>query len=75
MKEPNNEGIARHIGPESCAENCKVISEALTGENAGQVLSCEIKWSRGPTLLSEAEGNIMGDVKCLSHKIRRSRRP
>ena len=35
----------------------KASREALTGENAGQPLSCEIHTSREPTLLSEAEGN------------------
>lgn len=36
------EGLANHIGPESCIGARKVAGEALTGERAGWVLSCEI---------------------------------
>ena len=43
MKESHDEGLAIHIGPESCAVIRKGISEALTGESAGWVLSPEIK--------------------------------
>lgn len=75
MKEPYDEGIAHHIGPESCAKGCKAFSEALTGVHAGQVLSCEIRLFCGPTLLCEAEGNITWDIECLSHMTQRSRRP
>jgi len=35
------EGVATHIGSESCAANCKGGGEALTGERAGQPLSRE----------------------------------
>jgi hypothetical protein len=31
MKESYDEGVASHIDPESCAEDCKGLSEALTG--------------------------------------------
>ena len=41
MKESNDEGIASHIGPESCAAARKDHGEALTGVRAGQVLSRE----------------------------------
>ncbi len=41
MKESNDEGIASHIGPESCAAARKSHGEALTGVGAGQVLSRE----------------------------------
>ena len=43
MKESHDEGLAIHIGPESCAGIRKGIGEALTGESAGWVLSPEIK--------------------------------
>jgi len=33
------EGLANHIGPESCGDNGNIIREALTGESAGWVLS------------------------------------
>ena len=36
------EGLANHIGPESCIGVRKGAGEALTGERAGWVLSCEI---------------------------------
>ena len=45
MKESHDEGLAIHIGPESCASIGNGISEALTGESAGWVLSPEIKVS------------------------------
>lgn len=41
MEESYDEGLANHIGPESCADNGNIISEALTGESAGWVLSPE----------------------------------
>jgi hypothetical protein len=41
MKVSCNEGIASHVGPESCGDDCKVIIEALTGEGVGRVLSLE----------------------------------
>ena len=36
------EGLANHIGPESCIGVRKDADEALTGGRAGWVLSCEI---------------------------------
>src|SRR5215510_6637043 len=62
MKVLHREDLANHSDPESCAEHRKVQGEALTGEAAGQVLSCEINSSGAPTLLSEAEGHIAEDV-------------
>ena len=41
MKEPYDEGIANHIGPESCAGGGNVMGEALTGVHVGWVLSRE----------------------------------
>ena len=41
MKEPYDEGLAAHIGPESCGDVCKDKTEALTGVHAGWVLSRE----------------------------------
>jgi len=43
------EGLANHSGPESCASIREGVSEALTGESAGQPLSCERLKSRVPT--------------------------
>ena len=59
MKELHRKGLATHPGPESCADSRKAVGEALTGENAGQPLSCEIHTTREPTLLTEAEGNTL----------------
>jgi hypothetical protein len=36
-----DEGVAIHIGPESCAVGREAVREALTGECAGQPLSRE----------------------------------
>lgn len=66
MKELYRKGLANHSGPESCAGHRKVAGEALTGEDAGQPLSCEIHNPSVPTLLSEAEGNTSNDVICES---------
>lgn len=63
MKELHRKGLANHSGPESCICVRKGIDEALTGEYAGQPLSCEIQTFREPTLLSEAEGNTRIDNK------------
>ena len=41
MQEPYNEGLADHIGPESCGYVGNDMSEALTGAHAGWVLSRE----------------------------------
>ena len=50
MRESYDEGVASHIGPESCAEDRKSLSEALTGVRAGRVLSREMVLdSRVPT--------------------------
>ena len=50
MKVPNNEEIANHIVPESCAAYREVRREALTGVRVGQPSSCVNKISRAPTL-------------------------
>jgi len=42
MQESYGEGIANRTGPESCAGNRKAAGEALTGQDAGQLLNSEI---------------------------------
>ena len=42
MQVPDSEGLANHTGPESCAGTGNGVGEALTGEDAGRVLSPEI---------------------------------
>ena len=46
------EGLANHSDPKSCAGIREGVSEALTGERAGQPLSCERLLSRVPTRCS-----------------------
>ena len=41
MKVSCDEGVASHVGPESCGGDREVVIEALTGESAGRVLSLE----------------------------------
>ena len=44
-----DEGIASHIGPESCAGGREAVREALTGDHTGQPSSRERTSSRMPT--------------------------
>ena len=41
MKVSCDEGVASHVGPESCGAVREGVVEALTGESAGRVLSLE----------------------------------
>jgi RNA-directed DNA polymerase len=62
MQESYREGPASHPDPESCGGAREDAAEASIGVHAGKVLSREIRISRRPTLLSEAEGtNRTGD--------------
>jgi len=70
-----DEGLADHIGPESCIVPRKWQDEALTGENAGEVLSCENRSFGVLTLLSETEGHIDANDMASSRRTPRSRRP
>ena len=47
MKVSYDEGVASHVGPESCGGDREVVVEALTGERAGRVLSLENLIVRG----------------------------
>ena len=61
MKVPYDEGLASHIGPESCAGDREGAGEALTGESAGRALSRESEFNfRVPTVSPNAEGNTGG---------------
>ena len=59
MKEQHGEGLASHTGPESCADACESVGEALTGVRTGQPLSCEINLSGVPTSFTQMEGHIV----------------
>ena len=58
MRVPYDEGLASHIGPESCVGDREGAGEALTGESAGRVLSRERRFCFGvPTVSTITEGN------------------
>lgn len=57
MREPYEEGVATHFGPESCVPVREGGGEALTGVRAGPVWSREIDlYLRVPTFSKHGEG-------------------
>jgi hypothetical protein len=54
------EGVAIHTGPEPCAGVREGGSEASAGERIGQLLSCERRQSRVPTLYAERKASRSG---------------
>ena len=56
MQVPCDEGLAIHIGPESCADAREGLGEALTGGRIGQPLSREsfLSWVPTPCKLWKA---------------------
>jgi hypothetical protein len=46
MKVPCGDGLASHAGPEPCVAAREGVGEALTGEDAGRVMSSEIPFVR-----------------------------
>ena len=56
MKESYDEGIASHIGPESCGGTRDGAAEALTGERAGRVWSRENPKVQGADAVLRVEG-------------------
>jgi RNA-directed DNA polymerase len=76
MKESYDEGVASHIGPESCAFIREDKGEALTGVRAGRVWNREILLkSREPTWWDEAEGHSGHIVSARGVRSLRGRRP
>jgi hypothetical protein len=75
MKESYGKGVAIHPGPESCVASRKAAIEALTGEHAGRVLSCEIIATGVPTSFSMAEGNTERCTIASTWRTSRSLRP
>jgi hypothetical protein len=53
MKESYRKGLANHPGPESCVADRKAEHEALTGEQAGWVLSREIDLFQGADVVRQ----------------------
>src|SRR5713226_6734548 len=70
-----DEGVAIHIGPESCAGGREAVCEALTGECAGQPLSHEKADIPGADAVRYAEGHTKGRAIASSPTTRRGRRP
>jgi hypothetical protein len=72
MKEPYAEGLATHGAPESCAGSRKGAGEALTGAQAGRVLSRENTLTFGvPTVWTCRKATPVG---CLAEEGRRGRK-
>jgi hypothetical protein len=63
VKVPNDEELANHIVPESCAAYREVRREALTGVHTGQPLSRERRMNPGADTVSEVQGNTAGRDK------------
>ena len=75
MKVSYIKGVANHYGPESCVSAGNYTCEALTGGDAGQVLSHEKTRHRTPTLWSEAEGITEPVDIARRVRVRRGHRP
>jgi hypothetical protein len=74
VKVHHDEGVAIHIGPESCADVREGISEALTGECTGQPLSRESTLIPGADVVPLTEGNTNGRNIASVQAARRGRR-
>jgi hypothetical protein len=70
-----DEGVAIHIGPESCAVAREGFGEALTGARIGQPLSRERFLILGADAVHLAEGNTSGRVIASARTTRRGQRP
>src|ERR1700730_15048495 len=70
-----DEGVAIHIGPESCAGGREAASEALTGECAGATMSHEKVDIPGAEPFRYGEGHTKGRAIASSPTTRRGRRP
>ena len=75
MQVSHDEGVASHIGPESCVACREVRGEALTGEHAGQPLSRDSFYLGVPTPLRDAEGNTDGHASASTRPTSRGHRP
>jgi transposase len=72
---PHDEGVANHIGPESCAGGREAEREALTGVRVGQPLSGVRLPARGADALQSAEGNTTRRVIASAGRPRVVERP
>ena len=70
----HDEGVAIHIGPESCADAREGHGEALTGECIGQPLSRDSTLILGADVVPLTEGNMDGRDSASAQTARRGRR-
>ncbi len=63
-----DEGVANHIGPESCAVIREGCGEASTGECTGQPLSRERSNAPGADAVQRAEGNRCGRASASARR-------
>ena len=70
-----DEGIASHIGPESCAVHREVHREALTGDGIGQPSSRDSELILGADAVDMGEGNTSKRATASAWMTRRGRRP
>ena len=75
MQVSYDEGVAIHIGPESCAVAREDHGEALTGERTGQPLSRESTLFLGADVVPLTEGKTDGRDIASAQMARRGRRP
>jgi len=75
MKESYDEGVASHIGPESCGGVSNGAAEALTGERAGRVWSRENPKVQGANAVLRVEGNTERIDNARSVTTLRGQRP
>jgi transposase len=75
VKVPYDEGVANHIGPESCTGGREAAREALTGVRVGQPLSGVRLPLRSANALQSAEGNTSRRVIASAGRLRVVVRP
>ena len=69
-----DEGVANHVGPESCAGIREGVGEALTRERTGQPLSHDRNFTPGADTVPAVEGNTDGCASASARRTRRGRR-
>ena len=74
MQVHHDEGVANRIDPESCADACEGIGEALTGECTGQPSSRESPLFLGADVVPLTEGNTDVRDTASAQTARRGRR-
>lgn len=72
---PYDEGVAFHIGPESCAGGREAVREALAGVRVGQPLSGVTLPIRSAHALQSAEGNMFRRGLASAGQLRAVARP